>query len=948
MYNFINRFYEQEIILKVEIIDPKQSLVEKAGEILLSAGSLPDNLVVFPGKRPAHFLRKYLAEKQGAAFKAPVITSMDGFIDLAAGELGFDKPAASQLDLAYLLYHNLKTQLCRVIAREPEDLRLDSILPWALKIIDDLEELKIELKTRKDLSAYDSILPSDLKSDAFIGKLESFSGLYGEFYEAVEKEGLLTRAMKYAAVAANIAKLDTGKYRNIVFAGFYAPANSEKTIIRHLAENGARLLLEPGPGLAEQFSFLSSGLQAQAAERHAVPLKLHFYKAPDAHGEIFRLAGALVNPSSSDVIVLPEAKTLFPLIENVLPKAGDYNISMGYPLVSTPVYALVDALADLLDKKSEAGYFAPNYLKFVFHPYVKNIYLDRSAEPSRVIFQTVEEHISSRVNKYVRLEEIENDEDLLAAAAAKLRDYGAKGMSPAAVKAHLAHIHGTLVLPFESIKDIGDFAGKLLGFISHISLNSTAPLHPYWAPFVERAIEQVTELRNSRLAHESFGTPAGYFKFFRSFLQGANYPFPGTPIKGLQALGFLETRGLKFKRVFFLDANADILPAAKKEDTILSHFVREGLGLPTYKTRERLARYYFNALLSGADEAHIFYKDSADKERSPFVEKLIWDLERQGKKPEEHDVHFRIKFAQAEPAPAEKSAELAAALKKREFSPSAIDTYLNCGLRFYYKYGLRLSEKDEISDDIEQRDIGDIVHQILENFFKPRAGKPLEIRKEDYALILKEAESVFGTRMKASDTGFEYLIKRQVEKRLADILDYHRDNLAGVTILDCEIKLKAELPTKYGLIKLKGRADRVDRRGSCVHIIDYKTGSVARAPNWQKFDLGLREEWGKTLKSTQLPFYILAYMAQNPGTDIRNMDASLMLLGQENLAEEALFKDRNRKTPDKGALFGTFKQAITELVEEILNPDLPFAPAAEEASCTLCPFKTLCGRQWAE
>ena len=99
--------------MKVEIIDPKQSLVEKAGEILLEAGSLADNLAVFPGKRPAHFLRKYLAEKKGSAFKAPVITSMDGFIDLAAEELGFNGAPASQLDLAYLLYDRLKTQLCQ-------------------------------------------------------------------------------------------------------------------------------------------------------------------------------------------------------------------------------------------------------------------------------------------------------------------------------------------------------------------------------------------------------------------------------------------------------------------------------------------------------------------------------------------------------------------------------------------------------------------------------------------------------------------------------------------------------------------------------------------------------------------------------------------------------------------------------------------------------------------
>jgi len=308
---------------------------------------------------------------------------------------------------------------------------------------------------------------------------------------------------------------------------------------------------------------------------------------------------------------------------------------MGYPLVSTPVYALIDALADLLDKKGEAGYFAPDYLKFIFHPYVKNIYLDKSAEPTRVIFQTLEEHISSRVNKYIKLAEIEKDGDILKEAAAKLKGYG-RGLDAGAVQAHISLIHKTLIGPFEEIKDIGDFASKLLAFISYISGHSTAPL----------------------------------------------------------------------------------------------------------------------------------------------------------------------------------------------------DTYLNCGLQFYYKYALRLSEKDELSDDIGQRDIGAMVHEILENFFKPRIGKPLAIIEADYKRILEEAGKVFDVRLKGHNAGYEYLIKRQVEKRLAEILDYHRANLAGITILACEVELKASLPTKYGDITLKGRADRVDARGSCVHILDYKTGTLARVPNW--------------------------------------------------------------------------------------------------------------------
>lgn len=933
--------------MNLTIIDPKASLVEKAGEELLKAKEPERCVAVFPGKRPAHFLRKYLAEKKGRAQRAPAVTAMDGFMELAAAELGVKGREASQLDLAWLLYGGLKAGLCSVIGQDPRGLTLEAVLPWVFKIISDFEELKIELKTQKDLSAYDSLLPLDMRTGPFIKKLEHFSRLYGEFYAAAEKAGLLTRAMKYAAVAERIKDFPPEKYEKVIFAGFFALTASEKAVLKALAARGARVILEPGPGLAEQFAFLGGSVQTKAAERQALPETLRFYRAPDVHGEVFRLAQALKDPSPGDVIVLPEAAALFPLLENAMGAVPEYNVSMGYPLTATPVYALLDALGDLLDKKSDGGYFAPNYLKFVFHPYVKNIYLDGSAEPSRVIFQTVEEHLSKRVNKYVRLREIENDEALLNEAAAKLKDYGG-GLKPADVKAHLAGVHRELVEPFERVADIAGFAQELLDFISYISGRSTAPLHPYWAPFVEKAIEHIIEMKNSALAGERFDGPAGYFKFLKTFLQGASYPFPGTPLKGLQVLGFLETRGLKFGRVFFLDANADVLPAARKEDTILSHFVRESLGLSTYKSRERLARYHFTALLNGAREAHVFYRDAADKERSPFVEKLAWDLERRGRKPEEDEVHLRISFSQKNPAPVKKTPELAAALKAREFSPSALDTYLKCGLKFYYQYGLRLREKDELSDDIEQRDIGALVHDVLEAFFKGKAGTPLNITEADYGNAAAAARDVFDRDLKGHQTGFEYLIKRQVERRLNDILDYHRANLAGVTVLACETELNAVLKTKYGDVRLKGRADRVDLRGGTVHILDYKTGSAAAVPNWQKFDPAARGDWGKTLKSVQLPFYILAYMERNGIKGPDAIDASLMLLGKESIEEEALFNERRGKAPDKAAVLTAYKAAIAALIEEILDPELPFSPPPDERPCEACPFRTLCSRQWVE
>ncbi|HOW88877.1 MAG TPA: PD-(D/E)XK nuclease family protein [Elusimicrobiales bacterium] len=942
----------------ITVIAAGEDLVEKAGELLLSSGAPENGLVVFPGKRPGHFLRRYLAVRTGEALRSPRILSMDGFIDLIAGELGLSGAEASALDMAGALYSGLRKSAETAGACAPADLSLDAFLPWAFKLAGDFEELRIELKTGKDLAGVDALLPEDLRSAPFLRKMEGFSRLYGSFYSELAGRRLITRSSKYAAAAERISDFDHRPYSAIVLAGFFALTAAEKAIFRHLAGLGAHILLQDGPGLEEQFSFLASHFPTS---RPPAPISrppdrrpptsdspcpvLRFYKASDMHGEIFKLAEVLDAPRPGDVIVLPEARALFPLVEHVLPKAGDYNISIGYPLSATPVYAMLDALGDLLDRKREAGFFVPDYLKFVFHPYVKNMRFGGSAETGRVVFQTVETRLCARAGKYVKLKEIEGDERLLEEASARLKDYGVQA-GPAEIKAHLSSVHGALITPLEEVRDLAGFADVLAGVLSFVSENSTAPLHRYWTPFYERALERILELRGSGLSGESFSGPAGYFKFFKAFMRDASYPFPGTPLKGLQVLGLLETRGLRFDRVYFLDANADVLPAVRKEDSVLSHFVREGLGLSTYRTRERISRYYFSVLLGGASEAHIFYKDSSGQERSPLVEKLVWDLERSGRRPDEGDIHLRMDFSRAEPAAVPKTREMTELLRRMPFSPSALDAYLECGLRFYYKYVLRLEEKRGISEEMERRDIGTLAHAVLAGFFGARIGSPLRISEKDRESALEAAAAVFDEKLKGHGSGFEYLIKRQVERRLLDVLDYHREKLDGITVLECETELSSELMTRFGPVKLRGRADRIDRRGGVTHILDYKTGSRAAAPDWRRFDPEKRAEWPSTLRSVQLPFYLVA-CADGRGLDpAAGMDASLMLLGRENIEEESLYRERRGKPVDRAAASVHCRTVLRVLLEEVLDEGTPFAPPADDEACRSCRFRTLCGRQW--
>lgn len=77
------------------------------------------------------------------------------------------------------------------------------------------------------------------------------------------------------------------------------------------------------------------------------------------------------------------------------------------------------------------------------------------------------------------------------------------------------------------------------------------------------------------------------------------------------------------------------------------------------------------------------------------------------------------------PAEVVKTEQIMSVINNLCFSPSAIDDYLQCGLRFYYSHVLKLERKREISADIERSDIGTIVHEALREYFKLRKNKKL-------------------------------------------------------------------------------------------------------------------------------------------------------------------------------------------------------------------------------
>ena len=654
------------------------------------------------------------------------------------------------------------------------------------------------------------------------------------------------------------------------------------------------------------------------------------------------------------VIVLPSAEMLFPVFHQVLPliKNGNWNISLGYPIERTPLYGFFSNLMELITSMDGDRVYGPDYLNFVLHPYTKNITFQGDAETTRILFHALEERLtSSRARTFLTLDEIEEDEDLFREAVERvLRE----GISPTEgeLREQLKEIHENTIGKFLSFQNVRDFALRSMEILDFLFHRSTARRHPFFHPFTEALVQSLDLLSRSLMAEIAFEKTTSYFTLFRRYIQTCTTPFEGTPVRGVQILGGLETRGLSFDRVFVLDVNEGVLPDTRREESLLPFRVREILGLPTYLDRDQLTAYYFETLWRGAGEVHLFFVDNDRKEKSRFIEQLLWEKQKRDRvfRSEGYiqKIQYRVDLKNKLPGEIAKTPGMADFLKQIRFSATALDSYLECPLRFYYRSVLGLERKEEVSAGIERTDIGKFVHSVLSRYFGKRRDRRLSASDIDLGEMDGLIEGLFEEKYGKDPLGPAYLLKKQIKSHLQDFLRNYTLPLIKeqpVRVLDVEYSANAV----YEGFSLTGRLDHVEMRGKKICIVDYKTSANPEGLRirFDKLDMGKRETWRDAIGSLQLPFYVLLY-SQSRGQEPEGLEAMFLLLGKAAISraiELPLFdfaEGRREK-------FEGLKRIILSLLKEIVDPSIPFRAAAELKNlCPPCDFKYLCGTQWLE
>ncbi|MCX7650926.1 MAG: PD-(D/E)XK nuclease family protein [Flavobacteriales bacterium] len=428
--------------------------------------------------------------------------------------------------------------------------------------------------------------------------------------------------------------------------------------------------------------------------------------------------------------------------------------------------------------------------------------------------------------------------------------------------------------------------------------------------------------------------------------------------------GLLDSRALDFKTVVFTDFGEGIFPDYKGPSSFIPVSLRQAFGLPWARTYFSEQIYLFFRLFQSAQEVHLLYHGGDKRGMASMPSLLLHQMKAEfpgwtyEDKPKES---LRPLTQKSLEISVEKEGPVYAALKRymteqEGLSPSALITYLDCPLKFYFRHIARLREPDP-GGVWTPAAYGTLLHNIMEDLYRPYTGRTItseklkDLERDLESCILAAISTVeIGSPQKDyALKGKNILLKEALLRSVKSILTYDATR-TPFTLLHTEWKKVQILSVSDGHsgttseVKLKGKVDRVDERMGAIHILDYKTGREL----WSQFNPifleNIFENYHRARYDIQLMFYAwLARDVLRTGQPMYLEVVAVRTLGA--YGKESFSKVFSNHTEnDVTSFFGPWKDALTQVVKDILDPGIPFYQTQDKQKCQVCFFRKICKR----
>ncbi|MBU8992110.1 PD-(D/E)XK nuclease family protein [Phocaeicola vulgatus] len=942
-------------------------------------GNLAHTAVVFPNKRAGLFFNEYLAQESDSPIWSPAYVSISElFRSLSPWEVG--DPV------------KLVCELYKIFRRETQSTEtLDDFYFWGEMLISDFDDAdKNKVDTDKlfsnlqdlrnimdDYTFIDdeqeeairqffqnfSIERRTALKERFISLWDVLGNIYKGFRESLASQNIAYEGMMYRHV---IEHLDVDKlpYEKYVFVGFNVLNKVEHTLFTQLKDAGKAVFYwdydefymkenrqavthEAGEFIRRNLRDFPSPLSGELFKNLSKPKEVHYIASSTENAQARYLPqwirNNLTTPEKETAVVLCNEALLQPVLHSLPAEIKHVNITMGFPLSQTPVYSFLIALLELhthgFNFKS-GRYTFQSVVTLLKHPYTRQ--LTGQAE-------LLEKELTRNNRFYPLPGELGKDEFLT------------RLFTP---------LSGNLNLCIRLSETLQQVAG-----IYQANTSGTEDTDAFNQLYRESLFKAYTTINRFRTLIEEDELTVQSETFRRllvKVLSATNIPFHGEPAIGMQVMGVLETRNLDFRHLVLLSVNEGQLPKSGGDSSFIPYNLRKAFGMTTIEHKIAVYAYYFYRLLQRAERITLMYNTSSDGlnrgEWSRFMLQFLieWPhpITRQfleaGQSPQG-----------TSPITVEKTPDVMRRMQslfdvranpKAKFSPSALNYYLDCPLKFYYRYVAGLSAPDEVSAEIDSATFGSIFHYAAEHIYKDLTTHGKVINKEALETLLRNEVKL----QDYVDTAFKKLffnvpqnekpeyngiqlinsavIARYLKQLLQNDLRY-----APFTFIASEMEVDEpiDIQTPKGVIKSRigGIIDRMDSKDGTLRIVDYKTGGDADTPPHVE-SLFIPDK--KRSNYVFQTFLYAAIMCRKQPT----MKIAPALLYIHRAATETyspvIQMGEPRKPKEAVEDFSKYEKEYRErlqgLLEEIFNPEKSFTQTEIIEKCTYCDFKALCKR----
>ena len=937
--------------------------------------------LIFPNKRASLFFNEYLADQSNKPIWSPAYISISElFQQLSDLKLGdpirlicelykiFKEETRSEetLDDFYFWGELLIADFDDIDKNQVIAEKLFSNLQELKNIMDDLDFLDEEQEAAIQQFFHNfSIEKRTVLKERFISLWDCLGSIYSRYKERLTELGIAYEGMLYREVMETL-DTDTLGYDKFVFVGFNVLNKVEHNFFKKLHDKGKALFYWdydifysfPSKNQDDKEGIRKS--YHEAGEFILRNLRDFGNELPSSYFDVLRqpknvtyLASATESAQAryipqwldtlpaggeekENAVVLCNETLLLTTLHSIPDTVQNVNITMGFPLAQTPIFSFVNAYIELQTSgyRPDSGRYIYDIVKSVLnHPYTR-----LSSENA----EQLEKDLTKKNRFYPLPSELQQD---------------------AFLKLVFTPINSILSL----CKGIGELLKEIASFYKK-EKDADDIFNQLYRESLFKCYTVVSRLTTLIETGELQVRIDTLKRLLNRILTSANIPFHGEPAIGMQVMGVLETRNLDFKNLLILSLNEGQLPKSGGTSSFIPYNLRKAFGMTTIEHKISVYAYYFYRLIQRAENITLSYNTSSDGlnrgEMSRFMLQFLIEWA--------HPIHQEYLEAGQEPQARRdisiaKTPEIQAQLCRRFdmntnpqagiLSPSALNTYLDCPLKFYYRYIAAIQMPNEISAEIDSALFGTIFHRAAEIVYETLCANTKMINKDDLEKLLKDnalleryVEKAFkedffhiSDSERPEYNGLQLINSKVIVSYLKQLL---RNDLlyAPFEMVGMEKKIKEEVTLSNNIrLTMGGIIDRIDLKEGTIRIVDYKTGG-------QPKNLKNMEEL--FTPSDKRPNYIFqTFLYASIGCKQDQYKVAPALLYIHRAASESYSpvieigeRKEKRAIEDFNDYNAEFRTLLLNLLEEIFGENTLFCQTGELKKCTYCDFKSLCKR----